>query len=218
MDTMRLTVLAMALLGSAGCGAAFGSHKMMDTADLVSPLKMKSVTEVQVFHGEALPKMSCVATASLEVRGNGLATEDDLIEALRLEAFRVRANTLIVDSKIETTSMMVSTYGGGIGLSSNVTYPHMRGVACRTGSIWHGVRFTMHAARWVVRYVYDGSPGHKAGIKEGDEVVTVSGVFLGDDPSAWGRYVSAGKRHAEVAIGLLRAGDKQQVVMTLEQP
>ena len=217
METIRLTVLAMALLGSAGCGMAIGSHTMWDTANLVPPSPMKSVAEVQVFNSEARPKLSCVPTAALVANGNGYATEKDLMDALRLETFRVRANILFVSGEIGTTpGMAVSTYGGGIALSSQSNLPYMQGLACRTGQIWHGLRF--HSGHnWVVRYVYDDSPGQKAGIKEGDEVVTVEGAFVGDDANAWTRHVSAGKPLTDVRIGVVRAGVKQSVVMRLER-
>lgn len=197
-----------------GCGIARGSHTMLDTAGLLPPSKMASVADVQVFQAGSWPKTSGVVTANLVANGNGYASEQDLMDALKLEAFRVRANILIVDGQIGTTSMTVGSYGGGIALANQVYFPYKHGVAFRSGQVWHGIRFK--DASWLVRYVYNGSPGGKAGIKEGDEVVTVNGFFLGDEPTAWARHVGAGKPGDWVAIGFLRAGSKQHVIMTLE--
>jgi PDZ domain len=213
----HLFLLSLLLLGSS-CGFARGQHQLLTTANLIQAKTLKNASDVQVFHGEARPKFGCVKTATVVANGNGYATQDDLVDTLKQETVRVGADVVIVASSGHT-SMQVGTYGGGIALAQQIEYPYLTGVACRTGSIWHGIRLAPDKIpQWIVRYVYEGSPANKAGIHEGDEIVTVNGIFLGDDPTAWDRYVNAKSAQTAVSLQFVRQGIKQTVHMILETP
>lgn len=212
-----LFLLFLLLLGSS-CGFARGQHQLLTTADLIPAKPLRSASEVQVFHGEARPKSGCVKTATMVANGNGYATQDDLVDALKTETVRVGADVVIVASSGHT-SMQVGTYGGGIALAQQIDYPYLTGVACRTGSIWHGIRAGNNKGpEWIVRYVYEGSPANKAGISEGDEIVSVNGIFIGDDPTIWDRFVNSKSPKTIVLVGVVRNGTKLPMSMTLEAP
>lgn len=216
---MHLILIGITLLVLTGCGIARGQHKLLpETANLIPPKSLQSETEVQVFMGDARPKMGCVKIAAVIANGNAYATQDNLIEALKAETFRVGADAVVVIESGQT-SKTVGTYGGGIALAEQINFPHLIGVACRTGSIWHGIRFDpTKSPLSVVRYVYDGSPADKAGIHEGDEIVATNGSFLGDDNSAWDRDVNAQPPQTVVTVQFVRQGQKHSVKMVLESP
>ena len=214
---MKILAPLAILLILSGCGFARGEHQLFTTSDLVPAKKLQSANDVQVFHGEARPKSGCVRTAGIVANGNGYATQEDLLTALKKEAFRVGADVVLV-GPAGHTSMQVGTYGGGIALGQQIDYPYLTGVACRSASIWHGIRFVPDNKQWIVRYVYDGSPAHKAGIREGDELLTINGTFLGDDPTAWDRHINASPPQTTVTVQFARNGIKQTVQMTLESP
>ena len=211
-------LLLLSFIVVSACGFARGQHQLLTTADLIQAKTLRNASDVQVFHGEARPKYGCVKTATVVANGNGYATQDDLVDALKKETVRVGADVVIVTSS-GYTSMKVGTYGGGIALSQQIEYPYLNCVACITGSIWHGVRLAADKIpQWVVRYVFEGSPAHKAGVREGDEIVTVNGIFLGDDPTAWDRHVNAQSAQTSVSLQFVRQGIKQTVQMVLESP
>lgn len=211
-------LLAIALLAMQGCGFAIGIHELLPTADLGQTKALPSADNVQVFYGEARPKYACVKTAIVRANGNGYATQDDLVNTLKKETVRVGADVVIV-AESGHTSMQVGTYGGGIALGQQIHAPYLTGVACRTGSVWHGIRLASNRMpQWIVRFVYEGSPAQKSGIREGDEIVAVNGAFIGDDRFAWERYVNAQFPHTSVSVQFVRQGVKQTVEMLLEAP
>jgi hypothetical protein len=216
MNTHFLVCLAL-LFTLSGCGFARGDHKMLETADLIAPKTLKRASDVQLFQGEARPKVGCVKTAFIAANGNGYATREDLEAGLRQEAMVVGADVVIVGQQGQT-SQTVGAYGGGIILSEQINFPYLVGVACRTGTIWHGIRFDPDQKGWIVRYVFDGSPAQKADIREGDEIVTVNGNFLGDDPFAWDREINAKSPSTTVQVQVIRSGNKQRLQLVLESP
>ena len=190
---------------------------MLESADLIAPKTLKRASDVQLFQADARPKLGCVKTAIIAANGNGYATREDLEAGLRKEAVAVGADVVII-GQAGQTSMNVGTYGGGIALSEQINFPNLVGVACRTGTIWHGIRFVPVQKSWIVRYVFDGSPAQKADIREGDEIVTVNGTFLGDDPFAWDREVNAKSPSTTVEVQVTRSGNKQRLQLVLESP
>lgn len=214
-----MILIIFMLLMVSGCGFARGQHTLLsETANLLPAKSLQSEAAVQVFTKDTRPKIGCVKVAAVVANGNAYATQEDLIETLKAETFRVGADTVVVVESGQT-SQTVGTYGGGIALAEQINFPHLAGVACRTGSIWHGIRFDHTKPHlWMVRYVYDGSPADKAGIHEGDEIVAINGGFLGDDQAAWDREVNAKPPQTIVPVQLVRQGQKYRVNMVLESP
>lgn len=189
---------------------------MTTIANLVPPKNIQSPDDVLLLYGDQRPKASCIQTAQLKAFGNGYATQEDLEKALREEAKAVGADVVVVGGT-EWSSMQVGTYGGGIALGQHIMKPIMNATACRTSTVWHGLRLQMDDKRIIVRFVFDGSPGEKAGIKETDEILTVNGNYLPDNPTAWEREVGAQQPGTVVTLQLLRGGVKQSVTMTLAE-
>lgn len=212
-----LPLFLFLLLITSGCGYARGEHKMLATADLIAPKELKSYEEVQTFREKARPKRSCVPTALLVANGNGYATVEDLEKTLRREAYSVQSDVLYIGQAGQTSSQ-IGTYGGGIAMGQTIYYPHLTGMACRTGAVWHGLRIDTSTGKDMVRYVYPDSPASKAGIQEGDELVTVNGIYMGDNEDAWQHEVNARPPLTPVDMQVLRAGSKQTIRMVLEAP
>jgi len=124
---------------------------------------------------------------------------------------------VVIVGDTEWSSMQVGTYGGGIALGQQIMKPIMNATACRTSAIWHGLRLRLDEKRILVRFVFDGGPGDLAGIKEADEILTVNGRYIPDDPTAWEREVGAKAPGTVVTLQILRAGVKQSVTMTLAE-
>ncbi len=199
-----------------GCGYAIGSHKFLPTADLVGPKQLQSYEDVTLLQGDARPKVGCVRTAVIAANGNGYATREDLESTLRKETYNVEADMVVV-GQATSSFMQVGTYGGGLALGQSIEYPRLMGVACRTGAVWHGIVLAANG-KWSVQYVRPGSPAEKADIHEGDDIVTVNGIYLGDDEAAWDREINAKPPRTTVDVGLVRDGKKIKVAMVLEAP
>lgn len=213
----KLIAIGLLLLLISGCGYARGSHQLLPTAELVGPKQLGSYEDVTLYQKGSGPTRGCVHIARIGADGNGYATRDDLEKTLRREAHSLHADVVVV-MQAGTSSSQIGTYGGGLAMGQTINYPHLVGTACRTGSIWHGVVYATDVEKFLVKYVRSGSPAEKAGVMEGDEVVTVNGFYLGDDPYVWAREVSAKPPLTTVGMEVLRNGSKQRLQMVLEAP
>jgi uncharacterized protein (DUF4415 family) len=68
------------------------------------------------------------------------------------------------------------------------------------------------------RQVLNWFKAQKADIREGDEILTVNGTFLGDDPFAWGCEVNAKSPSTTVEVQVIRSGSTQRLQLVLESP
>jgi hypothetical protein len=200
-------------LSLSGCSMAMGQHESLPGAQY-APAREGSSVEL---YGEGVkPPKACIRIASLAAHGNGYANRATLENTLRQEGEQVGAGFVVVTGMQVTKDETVGTYGRGIMMADTIQRPHLYGIACRKSRVRLGVNFSKDG-QWTIEYVYPNSHAERLGLKEGDRLLSVNGIYLPDDKFALEREALSKAPGDKVLLEWLpRNGEKIKKDVILE--
>lgn len=200
-----------------GCAMAWPKSQLLPSAAYLGPNPARTEASVRLFREGEVPQRAVVRIAAVAAHGNGYAVRQTLENTLVKEAAKLGADIVIVTQGEVTRDETVGTYGGGIMITNQIQRPHLYGVACRWASASMGINFDREDGN--IRYVKHGSPAEEAGIKEGQKILAINGIFIGSDQYVIEREVLSKKPGETVSVELLAAtGEKWVTQVTLQSP
>lgn len=151
-----------------------------------TPLEMESGESrsdpVPIFEeGGTMSRRAIVPFASMGAHGNGYATKSTLKVDLARKAAQLGADCVLITQAQLNNAGAVTSYGGGIAISTPVQTMSLFGVAgmyapVRLGTYWD--------KDYKILDVTPGSSAARAGIHIGDRILAIDGMRVTGDPYA----------------------------------
>jgi hypothetical protein len=193
------------------CSAAWGHHQLLQTLKF-SPPQANTGTQL-IREGMKAPK-GCIRIATLWANGNAYANRETLEQTLYEEGLEVGADFVVVTGSQILRGETIGSYGGGIMVADTIQRPILYGVACRASRVRLGLNLGQD---WTIKYIYPNSLAERIGLKEGDRLLSVNGIYLPDDQFAFEREVMSKVPGDKVILEYLsRNGDKVKKEVMLE--
>lgn len=170
----RAIIFTFLIVFMTGCGMARGVYELRPPASNIQKSN-KTENEIQVFTLDNQPTKPVVYLANVAAHGNGYADNNVLLATLKKEASKVGAELVIITNKEISKDEIISSYGGGIMMSNQISRPHLYGIA----GVYSKVKIGIHAGNdGIIKYISSNSPAEKSGLKEGMRLLSINGKYF----------------------------------------
>lgn len=210
-----VAILGVLQFSAVACSMAWGRHELLPPAKILGTSVPRNPDQVILFREGETPPKTCIRIATVAAHGNGYATRETLEQTLVKEAAMIGAEFVVATQQQVTSDETVGSIYGGVILTDTIKRPHLYGVACRAATVRFGVKPDKD---WTVLYVYPKTVAERAGIKEGDRVLSINGVHVLDDQYLIEKEISTRPPGTKVVVEYLtKGGDKMRKEVTLEE-
>ncbi len=164
--------------------------------------------------GISKPPRAVIPFARLGAHGNGYATKDTLTADLANRAAQLGADCVILGGSQINDAGSVTSYGGGLAISSPVRTLSLYGTACvysrvRMGASWD--------SDFKITDVIPASPADKAGMRIGDRMLAVGNIRVAGDKLAFHRVMTTAKPGDVVPVEVVASDNTtRNLMVTLE--
>lgn len=173
-------------LALAGCGLARVDEELLPGCQHVAPI---APVLVEVYEqGISSPTRSTVPVANLNAHGNGYATKDVLVTALRKHAAEIGAELIVIGVVEVANGPLIVSYGNGVAVADTVKLPNLKATAYRWAPARLGFRWN---ASMVIADIVPGTPAASSGLKIGDRLLAVNSWRVTGDYMAMVRAISS---------------------------
>lgn len=209
-------LVAVVAASLAGCSMAWPASQMLPQASVVGARAPVPVSSVRVYREGETPERPIAQFARVAAHGNGYATRATLETTLVGQAAQLGADGVVMLGTEVTKDETVGAYSGGLMIANQIQRPHLYGIAF----VWAKVRLGVNLAEdRSIDYVQRGSVAERAGIREGEKILSVDGQYIGADVLKWEtafyRYNPGDTAELEV---LDRDGNKRVTKVTFTPP
>lgn len=167
------------------CASTFSRVEKLPVETLVGQPRSEAVDAFDPTH---LPPWSIVPFATIAGSGNGFSSFEDVKRDMARKAGKLGADCIWVMGANTATGPTVTSYGSGVAISSQVTFPTMSCWACMYAPVKLGAMYD--PTNYEVLDVTPGSAAARAGIRIGDRLLAINDVRLTGDLLASYRAIS----------------------------